>query len=81
MDFAGGVAVGVAFPAVLVTVGVASLADADLASSAYLAGGVTIGVTSPAVAGVASPAVAGVASLVEAGGCPWPTLLGVSPSE
>ena len=78
VDFAGCVAVSVAFPAVLVTIGVASLADVEVASSAYLAGGVTIGVTSPAIAGVASPAVAGVASLAEAGGCPWPTLWGVT---
>ena len=46
----------------------ASLADAGLASSADLAGGVTVGVASLAVAGVASPADAGVASLADLAG-------------
>ena len=45
----------------------ASLADAGMASSADIAGGVTVGGTSLAVAGVASPANAGVASLAVAG--------------
>ena len=42
-------------------------ADAGVASLADLAGGVTIGVASPAVAGVASLADAGVVSLADAG--------------
>ena len=67
-----------------------SLADAGVASLADLAGGVTIGVASPAVAAVASLADAGVASLVDlaggvtirvaspavAGWGPWPMMGG-----
>ena len=62
VDFAGDVAVGVAFPAVF-------------------AEGVTIGVTSPAVAQVASPAVAGAVSWQMLVWRPRLTLLGVSQSE
>ena len=46
LDFAGDVAIGVS---------VASLADAGMTSSVDITGGVTIGLTSLAVAGVASP--------------------------
>ena len=52
----------------VVTVSVASLDIAEAASSADIADGVTVGVTSLADAGVASPADVGVASLADLAG-------------
>ena len=70
-DFAEVVAVKVTPSAV---VGVASLADAGVASPADLAGVVTVCVVTLANAGVSPLADARVASLADAGWRPWPML-------